>query len=345
MRTSILTCVLLAACGLIATPRVNAQTIRTPVIVENPVASKSVTISARGRPFRIWQLSTTENSQMMSYVIETGWNRKLIVIDGGGRYDARNLRRFIVSRAVDGAFSVTAWFVTHQHTDHIGALHELAMGVLLPSEVGMIYGAFLPVSTMQVSERERLHAAVAQQLNDVIEKKQIPHNTNLIPGSVIWIDGVKFEIFSGANPELNDPQEDNLVNDSSLVFRVSDSSRSILFTGDLGRLGARKLMAGPYKSRLTSDYVQMAHHGFFGASPEFYELVNARYCLWSTTESIYTNAGSGSVNAFTAARTRATVESETLCGPPSSGRHYLSFQLMRGTRPTYFTEIVSGIRK
>jgi beta-lactamase superfamily II metal-dependent hydrolase len=328
--------------GIALSPASHAQSNPIPVLIENPVKSKEMTINVRSKPFRLWQLYGTANYQMLSYVIQTGRTQKLIVIDGGISLDARILQRFIQMRNVNGSFSVHAWFITHQHMDHFGALNAiLNSGKYQRGQIGEIYGSFLPVRSIQDIPNEAAHAKTAQALDEAIDRWEIPHNVDLQPGNIIWIDGVKIEILGGRNPELSSPVEGNFVNDSSLVFRVSDGVRSVLFTGDLGRMGARKLLNGPYKSRLPSDYVQMAHHGHTGASEEFYQQVNARYCLWPTTALVYDKAvAPGPLDEYTAVKTRATVESETLCGPPESGRHFRSFKVLNRNPPTYFAEIV-----
>ena len=217
----------IAAFVTVVSPAVRAQMVATPVVIENPDESKTMSINVRGKPFRIWHLQSGGKWQMMSYVIETGRLRKLIVIDGGAALEARNLRRFIQLRNANGAFSVAAWFVTHQHVDHFGALNALIQTEVKTGQIGTVFGSFLPVSTIQAAGNEGAHVASAQALNDGMERVGIQHNVDLMPGNVIWIDGVKIEILGARNPEFAAQMDQNIVNDSSLVFRVSDGARSI----------------------------------------------------------------------------------------------------------------------
>lgn len=336
-------------------PMLNAESVESPILIEKSSKSKEVSINVPGEEFRLWQLQGRGNYPMQSYVIETGRTQKIIVIDGGAPIDGSDLRLFLQQRFKNGNSSVHAWFLTHQHSNHIGALNAILQSGYPQDLIRMIYGSFLPVSSFKDIPNEVEHVAIAQALNDAIDRLQIPHNLDIPLGTVIWIDGVKFEILSVKNPELAFPSEGNFLNDSSLVLRVSDGSRSVLFTGDLGRLAARKLLAGPYASRLRSDYVQMAHHGSNGASCKFYEQVNARYCLWPTTDAIYEGTVPGDCNdnppypppatpptperPFTAFKTRATVESPLLCGPADSGRHFPPIKIVAGAQLPYFREI------
>ncbi len=79
------------------------------------------------------------------------------------------------------------------------------------------------------------------------------------------------------------------VNNSSAVWRVDGGGKSVLFLGDLGVEGGKKLLAGPSRSRLEADYVQMAHHGQQGVSEEFYKAVKPKCCLWPTPGWLWEN--------------------------------------------------------
>ena len=68
---------------------------------------------------------------LMSYVIRTTGG-KVIVIDGGTTGDAPYLRGFLAALGSN----VQAWFITHPHSDHVGALGEI-----LPPPQGLTIGS------------------------------------------------------------------------------------------------------------------------------------------------------------------------------------------------------------
>jgi len=72
-------------------------------------------------------------------------------------------------------------------------------------------------------------------------------------------------------------------------MRVSDTTKSILFTGDLGVEGGRKLLQRFNRTRLRADYVQMAHHGQNGVDLDFYRAVSPSACLWPTPMWLWEN--------------------------------------------------------
>jgi hypothetical protein len=99
-------------------------------------------------------------------------------------------------------------------------------------------------------------------------------------GEVLTLDDVKIEVYRVRTPVLTDDycratpsaplgctQFGNAtrvgvrINNSSVVLRVSDASRSILFTGDIAGNGA------PVR--------------------RFYEVVGARYCPWPTAAELW----------------------------------------------------------
>ena len=62
------------------------------------------------------QLQNNSNSQMMGYFIKC--DDKNIVVDGGTKEDSNNLQQYIK----DTGGTVNAWFITHPHKDHAGAI-------------------------------------------------------------------------------------------------------------------------------------------------------------------------------------------------------------------------------
>jgi len=233
------------------------------------------------KTFVLWQLPAQTGNQMNSYVIRTGHGR-VVVIDGGYDLDAGYLKGFLAALGN----RVAAWFISHQHLDHVDAITEILKrpGDL---EIEQIHGSLQPSSWVAAHDTDQEHTTL--ELSEALETagKEV---LDLKLGQVLEVDGVGFEILGIKNPEITA----NAINNSSVVMRVSDDAKSILFPGDLGVEGGRKLLAGPYRERLRSDYVQMAHHGQNGVDEEFYQAVGASHCLWPTPLWLWDNdAGDG----------------------------------------------------
>lgn len=236
------------------------------------ITAKNSKVQARcagSETFVLWQLPSQTGEQMNSYVMQTV-NGKVMVIDGGQTGDADYLKGFLASLGNQ----IDIWFVSHQHYDHFSALIEILKkpGNL---KIDKIYGSLLDEKWIEVYDNAWLKDAVKFNKALNIAKKQV---IELELGQILKIDGVTIEILGVKNPEITD----NGINNSSVVMRVWDGQKTVLFTGDLGAEGGQKLLKGPYRHRLKADYVQMAHHGQDGVDEEFYKAVGAKYCIWPT---------------------------------------------------------------
>jgi beta-lactamase superfamily II metal-dependent hydrolase len=226
--------------------------------------------------FSLWQLPRYQDTIGMSYVIQSPHGH-LVVIDGGWINDAPYLKRFLQERGGH----VDAWFITHQHDDHMGALTAI-----LPKPEGLridrIYASLLSESWIaryapadELGPAKDFNAALAAAGQRAIQPKL---------GEEIAIDGLKIEVLSLADE--NGPKQ-NPINNACMVLRLSTPGTSVLFLGDLGVEGGQRLLAGPMAGRLRSEYVQMAHHGQNGVGRAVYEAVKARYALWPTPHFLY----------------------------------------------------------
>ena len=81
----------------------------------------------------------------------------------------------------------------------------------------------------------------------------------------------------------------NPYNNSSMIYRVWDRRKSILFLGDAGVECGQKALDGPFRSELDCEYIQMAHHGQNGCDENFYKTVKFRACLWPTPTWVWNN--------------------------------------------------------
>lgn len=237
--------------------------------------------SSEDNVFTLWQLPNQTPTQIMSYVMQTHGG-KLIVVDGGMPGDAPYLADFLKERGNE----VEAWFISHPHIDHFSALCEILKN---PGDLKIkaIYGSILDgdwvAQHTQGDEGERYQYFI----DTVVGAGRSVDE--LAVGQEMDIDGIRIEVLAVKNPEIFP----NGINNSSLVFRVSDAKKSVLFTGDLGVEGGEKVLHGPLADRLYADYVQMAHHGQAGVNEAFYQHVGASYCLWPTPLWLWDNDNGG----------------------------------------------------
>lgn len=236
--------------------------------------------------FTMWQLPMQAGNIGNSYVFRTA-NGKLIVMDGGWPAEQLYLRGFIAALGNE----VEAWFISHPHDDHMGVLCEI-----LKDRQGMrinhiYHSRFSP----ELVELETPYNQYAKEFYAVLDTVGIPVTDIREPGFSGNIDGFNFKVLGVVNEELHV----NPFNNSSMVIKVWDDRKSILFLADTGAESGEKLLAGPYRDELSCDYLQVAHHGQRGCTEEFYRSIKFRACLWPSAYWIWTNDQGGGYNTGT----------------------------------------------
>ena len=219
-----------------------------------------------------------------SFILESGDAR--LMVDGGFPSETPYLYEYI--KGLGG--HITAWFVTHFHDDHMGALWTLLRehpditvdGVYwhLPSDEFIIRHA--PKQDFWTSEEmlSGLRGVMAER-----GVKQVIVETG---------DVYSFDSGNATVRILHTPDETlvrNPINDSSIVFRFEADGKRILFLGDLGPEGGDQLLAEVDHDELKSDFVQMAHHGQGCVKKDCYEVIHPTYCLWPTPSWLWDNLG------------------------------------------------------
>jgi beta-lactamase superfamily II metal-dependent hydrolase len=230
--------------------------------------------------FTLWQLPSQTDTIGMSYVIRT-IGGKIIVVDGGVASDASYLKTFLERLGNN----VEAWFISHAHEDHFDALKEI---LLNPGKIKIknIYASLSDEAWVGQYGPDGLKPL--QQFNAALrDSHQVI--TNLKLGSTIKIDGIRVAVLGVANPELHTSAITSAINNSSVVLRMSDLRKSVLFLGDCGRDCGEKLLHSKCRNKIHADYVQMAHHGQNGVDEAFYQAVQPSYCLWPTPLWLWNN--------------------------------------------------------
>lgn len=228
------------------------------------------------------QFSPTTDRQMMGYSIKTA-SGKLIIIDGGNIADANQLLNYIKQNGSE----VEAWFLTHIHTDHVGAFTQIVNN----SEITIknIYASMEDkkwYTNNEPSRQEDIDSFFKAIDNENIKNKIKEQEA----GNIITVDNVQAKILAAKNSEITN----NAINNSSMVIKFSINNKSILFLGDTGTEKSDKLLQTCSKEELKSTIVQVAHHGQNGATEQLYKTIQPQICLWPTTTWLWNNdSGAG----------------------------------------------------
>jgi beta-lactamase superfamily II metal-dependent hydrolase len=219
---------------------------------------------------------TESSCFMMSFLIVTK-NNNAIVIDGGRKEDMPLLKQYI------GGRHISAWILTHAHDDHIGGMvSEYKKNKWADFDIEKIYFNF-PLELLNVPEFAN-DADVQEILPEFAEiLPEFKHLTHIPKhGETIMIDEVRIDfIFTYRNTILT-----NIMNNSSLVFKLTTPNTSVVFLGDIGA-EAGDVLYYEYRHLLKADMVQMSHHGAFACGMEVYSAIKPDVCLWCCREENY----------------------------------------------------------
>jgi len=226
--------------------------------------------------FVVWQLPSQTDNIGNSYVFLMN-DGKVVVMDGGVKEEALYLRGFL---AVLGN-KVDLWFISHPHADHVGALAEILKNPKDLKIEKIYHSEFSP----QLYAAESGSKEGVEKFYELLKKSGIPVEDVKTPGMVVKIDQTSFKILGLKNEDLTM----NPYNNSSMIIRVWDDSKSMVFLGDCGSEESERLLSSPFRKDLDCDYLQMAHHGQQGASKHFYRTIKFKACLWPTPTWVYNN--------------------------------------------------------
>lgn len=225
----------------------------------------------------------TETSEfMMSFVIVTKKNN-VIIVDGGRREDMPLLKKYIAGR------HVSAWILTHAHSDHIdGFVYEMAKNGGADFDIETVYYNFPDYDELIAITDVPDLQYFREELNEMIpafnavKDKFIDKARIVEKGDKIIIDEITIDILYSYTGGLYA----NLMNDSSLVFKLCGENKSVIFLGDLGPDGGDRLFRES-KDLLKADYCQMAHHGHMNVSMEVYAKIMPEACFWCAPKWLY----------------------------------------------------------
>ena len=236
-------------------------------------------------------LLQTQTHQQHQSLILTAEDGTVMVIDGGQRpntpYLLEQLRR-ITGQEIP---VVHAWFLTHAHDDHTDCFFEILEHHADEVEIGKVYFNFpSPQFFTRVPHPDRSAYGTAETFYRLLplfaDKACV-----VFGGDTYEIGKMKVEVLFSPNFEI----EENVCNNSSIVFKITLGGKRILILGDCGIEAGNQILAHyAGTDMLRAEVCQMAHHGQNGVTREFYEAVSPEVCLWCTPKWLWDNdAGRG----------------------------------------------------
>ncbi len=231
----------------------------------------SLNIGPGGKIFNGGSLSLLadyDNRQMLSMVLQDK-NGSLVVIDGGWDIDADHLSDVIRSKGGH----VSAWFVTHPHSDHVGALVKILNNPDRKITIDNVYYSLADQTWYDKVESSR--SLLVTDLRSALSTLPAASLHTVKKGDEIQVGSIKVKVLN--NPYLLDVTS---VNNSSVAYKFFLNNVSILVLGDMGPEAGKLLLEETSAADLKSDIVQMSHHGQYGVSREVYAAIKPQIALW-----------------------------------------------------------------
>ena len=233
----------------------------------------------------LYMLPCVEMEQNCSFVVFTK-EKNLLVFDGGNEGDAEYLVDFLYTLKSE----VDHWFISHLHSDHIGAISAVLKDDLI--HINNIYHD-LPTPA-ECTEHKDGPSKFYNEL--MLHKDKVDNFVTMNMGDVIEVDA------NVSVTVLNEMMHfgNNWGNNTNVCVRMDTKDgetkgESVLFTGDSGIEVGDWLLNNNLEGISNCAIVTAAHHGQAGTSKAFYQAVNSD--IWLVPAPTWLWYGSGVKNS------------------------------------------------
>ena len=215
---------------------------------------------------------------------------RFVIFDSGMPDAADEIYKLLCEQNVrEGKPTVAAWFLTHGHIDHIGALNSFvdrySGKVEIQSFVHNLpaYELYNGKNTVEKNpdvESAGLLERSTQYYNSV--PKRYPDAKIIIAHagqSFVFGDITIDVLFTSENIYGKQMLDTNM---SSVVYSITGKTGRMIILGDAVDIECPMLNA-IYGSTLKANVVQVAHHGYNGGNAEMYASIGADYAIWANS--------------------------------------------------------------
>ncbi len=233
----------------------------------------------------------------MCYIV-TLEDGSFIVFDGGGSSGSKDHIRLYnllntLNKRADKKIVIAAWILTHEHWDHFMVFYNFCMK----------YGKTVQIEQFIANTPSKIVKYNSSNPGDYLESGQFTTAASAVggiklvkphTGHIIKIRNASIEVLFTQEDLF--PMKLYTFNNSTMVTRMSISGQTIMWLGDT-ETAASEIICDIYGDYLKSDMVQVSHHGYTGATIEFYRLISPLFAFWPTSANEFASQTSGSASS------------------------------------------------
>ena len=220
----------------------------------------------------------------MCYILRA-CDGSFFIIDSAHTYSIKDCDRiydFLRERTPKGQkVHIKGWFLSHGHEDHIAQFMNYIRYYTNDTIIEKVYHNFVPNDHRDGTYWTPSNLNYVTAFYDLMKNHPEIPVCRLHTGMYFYANNIRFDVLCSHEDVF--PGDNENYNDSSVVIMAEAEGTKILFPGDAGHEESY-ILEKRYPKFLKSDIVQQAHHGHFGTTPEFYELVNAEIALFPVTQ-------------------------------------------------------------
>lgn len=227
----------------------------------------------------LWQFETDHSliDCGMCYIVRCADN-SFFIVDSGHflqTNDDGRLLKFLRERTPAGERTrIAGWLLTHAHSDHVCKFMDFLRWDSENCDVEAVYYNFPEPGFAGGDD------GYMEKVRALLASRPGIRQVKLHSGQRFAVRDLRFTVLCTHEDVFPAPPAD--FNDSSLVTLMEAGGSRVLFCGDACRAESA-VMVRRWGELLESDVVQVAHHGHYGCTAEFYSLVNARAALFPNT--------------------------------------------------------------
>lgn len=171
---------------------------------------------------------------------------------------------------------VAAWLISHQHTDHVGAMYDISRNEEYRSKITVEKIIYSMPSQQSLSTQDRENrydsgmVESGKKTATAIENLKPEQVIKAHPGQIFYIRDLTLTVYHSHDLLLYAPSTNTTIlnrmitkhNDTSLVTKVNYKGKSALFLADCSYIANTNVLDPVYGPALDADIVQVAHHGY-----------------------------------------------------------------------------------